>query len=78
MFMTKHSSDARLLTEIEAFMDRASMSATSFGVEAMGDRHLVRRLRQGGTVQQKTADKIRDFIEKHKLPPKKRAEARAA
>ena len=70
----------RLLADIEAFIQRSDMSATAFGEAAMRDRHLIRRLRAGGSVTLDTADAIRRFMAEYKRPlaRRRRAEARAA
>lgn len=62
-----------LLTEIDAFLARQGMKATTFGRMAVNDGKLVGRLRNGGTVSLETAAKIRGFIRK-----KPRAAGRAA
>jgi hypothetical protein len=53
-----------LLKEIEAFLasDGMRISATRFGELALGDRHLVRQLREGRELRSKTAGKVRDFM----------------
>lgn len=56
------NSNSKLLQEIERFLDLSGLSASAFGEEVMGDRHLVRRLRDGKTVRLPTADTIRGFI----------------
>jgi 5-formyltetrahydrofolate cyclo-ligase len=67
------NSNSSLLQEIERFLDRSELSASAFGQEVMGDRHLVRRLRDGKTVTLPTADKIRGFIKDWKPRPKSKA-----
>lgn len=51
-----------LLSEIESFIAANGMSATAFGELSMGDRHLLRRLRSGGSVTLDTADAIHLFM----------------
>lgn len=53
-----------LLAEIETFLarDGIGISATRFGEMALGDRHLVRQLRDGRELRSKTASKVRDFM----------------
>jgi hypothetical protein len=53
---------ADLLSEIEAFMRAQRMPATRFGLSAVNDGHLVRRLRAGGAVTSDTITKVRRFI----------------
>ena len=62
-------SETSLLNEIDDFLSVSNLSATAFGERVMNDRHLVRRLKDGGSVTLKTADKIRTFIKNWK-PPK--------
>jgi predicted Ser/Thr protein kinase len=74
------SSQKSLLEEIEAFLELSTLSPTAFGEKAMNDRHLVRRLRDGGSVTLKTADKLRTFMEAQRPPkrPTRRADHRPA
>jgi hypothetical protein len=51
-----------LLGEIESFLERSGMNESSFGHKTVNDGNLVKRLRSGGSVTLRTADKIRDFI----------------
>jgi hypothetical protein len=67
------NSNSSLLEEIESFLDRSELSASAFGQQVMGDRHLVHRLRGGKTVRLPTADKIRGFIKDWKPRPKPKA-----
>lgn len=53
----------KLLADIEQFIEHNSMSATAFGLAALNDGHLVRKLRAGGSVTLDTADRIRAFME---------------
>jgi hypothetical protein len=56
------NSQAVLLKEIEVFLIEQNVSATAFGDDVMGDRHLVKRLRNGGLVKLPTADKLRQYM----------------
>lgn len=52
-----------LLEDIEAFLERhETVSATSLGDQALGDRHFVRQLRQGRRVWPETERKVREFM----------------
>lgn len=51
-----------LLQDIEAFMERARVSATALGQQALGDRHFVRQLRNGRRVWPETEQKVREFM----------------
>ena len=56
------SSHDALLAEIEAFLVRAGMSSTMFGLRTVNDGKLLKRLRGGSSVTLPTADKLRAFI----------------
>jgi hypothetical protein len=71
------NSQHSLLEDIERFLKASKLSATAFGEQVMNDRHLVKRLRQGGSVTLKTADKIRSFIA-DEMPRSKKKGRRAA
>jgi len=58
----KHT--ATILNEIEAFLEEADMSASYFGKRAVGNSELVTRLRSGGDVTLRTAERVREFIAK--------------
>lgn len=73
----------QLLNEIEAFLGRTGMAATTFGQKAILNSKLVDRLRKGGTVTLQTAETIRDFMAEKKThvrrsPRKGNAQAVAA
>lgn len=63
------STSKELLKEIEAFMSRHDMKATTFGLSSCADPHVVRWLREGGGVTSTRIDKIKRFIRDYK-PPK--------
>lgn len=52
----------KLLIEIESFLARHEMAASTFGLYAVRNSSLVPRLRKGGDVTTNTADQIRAFI----------------
>ena len=56
------SVSAQVLSEIEAFLQRAQMAPSSFGKRALNDERFVFRLRKGGNVTAKSLDRARDFI----------------
>lgn len=70
----------QLLQEIEAYIERNAMSATAFGEASINDRHLVRRLREGGSVTLDTSDRLRAFMAENRPVCKRRRgnESRAA
>ena len=56
---------AQLLAEIEAFLERTGMAATTFGQKILRNSKLLDRLRAGGTVTLETAEIIRRFMHEH-------------
>ena len=62
-----------LLHDIEAFLEAQGISATSFGAQALGDRHLVRQLRAGRRVWPETEAKVRRFMATYRPAPKANA-----
>jgi hypothetical protein len=54
-----------LIREIDAFLASAGMKQTAFGLEVLNDPALLTRLRAGGTVTLRTAEKIREYIATH-------------
>jgi hypothetical protein len=56
------STNAQLLSEILTFCQSTGMSETTFGVEAVRDGHLVRRLREGKSITTRRLDQCRDFM----------------
>lgn len=56
------SETSALLQEIEAFIARADMAASTFGRKSVNDGKLVGRLRSGSTVTLEKAARIRRFI----------------
>ena len=69
-----------LLREIEAFCARAGLSETRFGVMAVGDGHLVRRLRDGKSLTVKRMDRVVSFMRDFRVaqPPDAHSEGKAA
>lgn len=57
--MHEHSS---LIAEVDAFIERQSMSPITFGRKAMSDPHFVAQLRNGRRVWPETAAKVRAFM----------------
>jgi phosphopantothenoylcysteine decarboxylase / phosphopantothenate---cysteine ligase len=51
-----------LLGEIEAFLAQFLVTPSKFGVDAVNDGHLVAKLRKGGSVTLKTADRVRAYM----------------
>ena len=58
-------SKSHLLIEIESFLASSGMAATTFGQKSVHEWRLVERLRDGGDVTTRTAERIRTFIAAH-------------
>lgn len=58
-----------LVAEIEQFLLETGMEPTMFGHRVQKEWRLVDRLRKGGDVTTRTAEKIRSFIEKNRPMP---------
>lgn len=61
-----------ILAEVEAFLRETGMPPTRFGLEVDKDRTLVIRLRQGRSVTLAKAERIMEYIRKHKPARKPR------
>jgi hypothetical protein len=53
---------AKLLSEVEAFLQNRRMAETTFGRLAVNDGKFVARLRSGGNMTWNTENKVRAFI----------------
>ena len=51
-----------LLEQIDAFLDRHAMEATTFGTRAVGDGHFVKDLRNGRKPYRRTVKSVLDFM----------------
>jgi hypothetical protein len=60
------SANQQLLAEIDAFLHATGMPETQFGQKACGNWLLMERLRGGGSVTLKTADRIRTFMSENR------------
>lgn len=56
------SATASLLATIDAFLTEAGMAETTFGLRALKDGKLVRRIREGSDVTLRTSDRIHAYI----------------
>lgn len=63
---------ADVAREIEAFLERADMSAAQFGIDAMGDKRFVYELRKGRKIGPETIDAVRLFMAAYRVPKRKR------
>ena len=52
-----------LLEQIEEYLAAHNMGASYFGKKATGNSELVARLREGGDITGKTAQRVREFLE---------------
>lgn len=64
--------------EIEAFIERAGMTATAFGVEAVNDPSFVFRVRRGRNVKADTIDRVRAFMAAHRKRAKGKRKRKTA
>ncbi len=55
----------KILSDIEAFLATHGIAPTRFGDEALGDRHLVRQLREGRRLWPETEAKVRKFMSEY-------------
>lgn len=53
----------RLLAEVETFLVKRKMSATEFGLSAVGTPNLVPRLRSGSNMKMETIRKVWKYLE---------------
>ncbi len=59
------STGENLLKQIDAFIARTGMSETRFGILAVGDGHLVRRLREHKSITIRRLDQVQWFMSAH-------------
>lgn len=62
-----------LLSEIEAFTQRHSMSDWAFGEAALNDRHFIRQLRDGRDIRVSTHARVTKFMTEYSAPSSKAA-----
>ena len=58
-------SDKQLLDKIEAFLVAHDMSPTRFGIEATGERSLVKSIKDGRSLTLRHANRIAEFMENY-------------
>ena len=56
-----------LLQELTSFMVRYGVSDSTFGLLAIGDGHLVKRIRNGKQIRRSTVLRIRKFMQRYEL-----------
>jgi hypothetical protein len=64
--MRLHPDTTKLLAEIRAYCARTGLPDTRFGVEALNDGHLLRRLRAGRELRRDTIARIHKFMKNGK------------
>lgn len=55
------------MAELEAFLSSCSLTETTFGKQAVNDGKLIGRLRAGGDITLRTADRLRDWMREYDL-----------
>ena len=65
------STRERLLADIEAYLSRSGMSATTFGVVVLRNTRFVHDLRKGQAVKDYTIDKVNAWLKANKAKPKR-------
>ncbi len=66
-FMPIHPDIKKLIEEIDAFRAETRMSVTAFGLGAVNNGKLIPTLASGRQLLPKTMDRIRAFMEKHRV-----------
>jgi hypothetical protein len=56
-----------LIAELDAFLDRYGIADSTFGIRAVGDSHLVQRIRDSRPIRRSTILKIRKYIARYEL-----------
>jgi len=62
--MKLHPDTAKLLAEIRAYCIRTGLHDTRFGIEALNDGHLLRRLRAGRELRRETVGRVRAYMKR--------------
>lgn len=56
-----------LLRELDSFLDRYGIADSTFGIRAVGDSHLVRRIRDGRPIRRSTVVKVKRYIARYSI-----------
>ena len=56
-----------LLQELTSFMVRYGVSDSTFGLLAIGDGHLIKRIRERKRIRRSTVLRIRKFMQRYEL-----------
>jgi hypothetical protein len=59
--------NTELLRELDTFLAEYGIADSTFGVRAVGDSHLVRRIRDGRPIRRSTVLRVRQFMDSHRL-----------
>lgn len=60
----------KLLSDIEDFLSVTGMGPSYFGKQAAGNSELVKRAREGKSIESYTEQRVRDFIKANRPKPK--------
>lgn len=60
------SETQQLILEIDAFLLRTGMAASTFGQRAIRNWKIVPHLKSGGSTSLKTAERLRTYMEQHR------------
>ena len=60
-----HPSAARLLHDINAYLELTGTNRTSFGLKAAGDGHFIARVENGKQPLVTTIDRVYAYMDKH-------------
>jgi predicted transcriptional regulator len=63
--MSKKPEPIQLALQVEDFLKETGMSASAFGIQAIGQKPLVYRLRAGKDVTTRTASRIVEFMQQY-------------
>jgi hypothetical protein len=56
-----------LIRELDAFLDRYGIADSTFGIRAVGDSHLVQRIRDSRPIRRSTILKVRKYMARFEL-----------
>ena len=56
-----------LIAELDAFLNRHGIADSTFGIRAVGDSHLIKRIRDNRPIRRSTVLKIRKYIARYEL-----------
>ena len=56
-----------LIRELDSFLNRYGIADSTFGIRAVGDSHLIKRIRDGRPIRRSTVLKIKKFMARYEL-----------